>query len=36
MARLLRLRPSAPLAWLAGVVLMLYAAWLWQWRLLGY
>jgi len=36
MARLLRLRPRAPLAWLAGVVLMLYAAWLWQWRLLGY
>ncbi len=35
-ARLLRLRPRAPLAWLAGVVLTIYTAWLWQWRLLGY
>jgi hypothetical protein len=36
LARLLQVQPRSALPWLVGVVLTVYVAWLWHWRLLGY
>jgi hypothetical protein len=36
LVRLLQRRPRSVLPWLVGVILTVYVAWLWHWRLLGY
>jgi CubicO group peptidase (beta-lactamase class C family) len=36
LVRLFQRRPRSVLPWLVGVILTVYVAWLWHWRLLGY